>query len=158
LIARSVAACGDGVSSSDGATSVEGAGVGGSSAATGGAGTNVGGGPEFSKGTGQEAQPEVPYPPGPYGSIIGATISNLEFFGFPDPQSSTLELKLIRLSDFYNPTGAELFPEGSPYGGGLPKPKAVLINAGAMWCTPCKYEMQTVLPPAYSTYKPAGAE
>ena len=98
------------------------------------------------------------YAPGPYGVVQGKTIANYEFLGFVNPLADSSTLQTIKLGDFYNPTGSEVFPEGSLYGAGKPKPKALLINVSAVWCGPCQYEADEILPVEYAKYKPLGGE
>jgi hypothetical protein len=66
-------------------------------------------------------------------------------------------LQLIQLADFYNPDGQQTFAADSPYGAG-PKPKALLINVSSVWCGPCNYEADQVLPGEYLKYQPQGGE
>jgi hypothetical protein len=100
----------------------------------------------------------VDYPAGPYGIMEGDTIPNFELAGFPDASVDNSTLVSIKLEHFYNPTGSDVFPAGSPYGAGTPKPKALLFNIAATWAAPCNNEAATVLPPKYETYAPAGGE
>lgn len=107
-----------------------------------------------------EPQVEVTdaYPAGPYGVIEGRVIANYAFVGYVNPVADSSMLQPIKLEDFYNPTGTEVYPEGSPYGAGLPRPKALLINVSAVWCGPCQVEADEVLPVEYAKYKPLGGE
>lgn len=111
------------------------------------------------------------YPAGPYNVQPGDVIADFAFEGFANPKVASIELRPIRLSDFYNPHADDadyapsdpsvddrLFPKGSPYGEGTPKPKALAIDIGAIWCGPCNYEAKTELPPRYSKYQPLGGE
>lgn len=115
--------------------------------------------PEF-EGGGQEAVPEIAYPAGPFGINRKSVVRNYEFLGFIDPSAEGGRdgFLPVSLSDFYNPTGKELFPEGSPYGAGNPKPKALGIVVSARWCGPCQQEARDVLPGKYAALKPKGAE
>lgn len=98
------------------------------------------------------------YPSGPYGVKPGSVIANYRFQGFPDSTKSMAMLEPIALGDFYNPTGKDVFPKGSPYGEGNPKPKALVIDVGSVWCGPCNLEAGTVLPKLRSKYQPQGGE
>lgn len=116
--------------------------------------------PPFPEGQGQEANSGIAYPSGPYGVTKGSTIDNYSLVGFPDSTvaadpNATVP---IQLSDFYNPTGEDVFPEGSVYGAGQPKPRALLIDISALWCSPCQFEAQKILPGLYAKYQPLGAE
>ncbi|MFO0615021.1 MAG: TlpA disulfide reductase family protein [Polyangiaceae bacterium] len=115
--------------------------------------------PPFPAGQGQ-AKTAISYPGGPYGVTKTSVITNFELAGFPAPAASADPTALvpITLADFYNPTGDGVYPAGSPYGEGQPKPKALLIDIGAVWCTPCQFEAKTILPKLYEQYKPLGAE
>lgn len=95
--------------------------------------------PEFVQ-VGQEEIPgSVEYAPGPYGYDKGKIIPNFKFIGFAS-YTSDPGMTWVQLADFYNPTGEDVFPEGSPYGAGTPKPKALLMMMSAAWCGPCKQE------------------
>lgn len=115
--------------------------------------------PPFPAGQGQK-KAAITYPGGPYGVTKSSVITNFTFPGFPAPETGKDPNALvdISLSDFYNPTGDGVYPAGSPYGEGNPKPKALLIDIGAVWCAPCQYEAKVILPPLYEEYKPRGAE
>lgn len=114
--------------------------------------------PAFPSESGQPAPLAAPYPEGGYGIQEGAVIENFQFIGFANALKSKDGLQVIALSDFYNPTGDETFPEGSLYGAGQPKPKALLVNIGSVWCGPCNEEARTMLPTKYAEYKPQGGE
>jgi hypothetical protein len=101
----------------------------------------------------------IPYPAAPYGVDIGDIIQDYEFPGFPDPiDRPTSELVPIKLSDFYNPTGQDTFPEGGPHPAGTPKPRGLLIVVSAVWCGPCQLEADEVLPEKHAQYEPLGGE
>jgi hypothetical protein len=106
---------------------------------------------------GQPASEQVAYPEA-VGWEIGRAIPNLVFVGYASYLNpiAGAELRFLQMSDFYNPTGSELFPEDAPYGAGLPKPTALLLDLSAVWCGPCKYESEVVLPAAYAKYAPQG--
>jgi hypothetical protein len=116
--------------------------------------------PLFPQGTGQakSGSATVVYPDGPYGISKESRAENFEFVGFPNAMADTSGARIIQLSDFYNPTGADVFPEGSPYGAGEPKPRALLIVVSSVWCGPCQYEASEVLPGLYAKYRPIGGE
>jgi hypothetical protein len=115
--------------------------------------------------------PTAAYPPGPYDVTQGATIPSFSFQGLVDAQKEDATLQPIALSDFYNPHAHDasyqpasaadddrLFPPGSPYGGGTPKPTALLIDVASVWCGPCNEEAKSVLNGLYAKYKPCGGE
>lgn len=114
--------------------------------------------PSFPEGTGQPANNAVTYPAGPYGINPGSIIANYEFVGFVNAQSDNSVTQLIQMADFYNPTGNDVYPEGSPYGAGKPKPKALLIDVASSWCFPCQEEASKVLPGKYEEYNPQGGQ
>jgi len=107
---------------------------------------------------GQEKGVAAEYPAGPFGVKKGAIISNYKFIGFPDVLTVSDSLNQIDLADFYNPTGDGVYPEGSPYGAGQPKPKVLLIDVASVWCQPCNIEAGTVLPGQHAKVKPLGGE
>jgi hypothetical protein len=107
------------------------------------------------------------YPEGPFGFAEGSILPNLEFLGFPDFVHRGAELRITKLSDFYNPTGAEVFGEELAYYGdgqvvprnleGLPmKPRAIVMLISSVWCGPCRTEAANVLPGEYAEWKPQG--
>lgn len=101
---------------------------------------------------------EPSYPAGPYGVARGQVIQNFEFSGFPAPDVDNSTMAPVRLQDFFNPTGDGVFPEGSPLGAGTPKPRAVGVVVGAVWCAPCQEEARRDLPREYARVKPIGGE
>lgn len=114
--------------------------------------------PEFTEGQGQQPNGSIQYPAGPFGISKGSIITNFQFVGFADASADTAGMQAIQLADFYNPTGTEVFPEGSPYGAGTAKPKALLIDVSSVWCGPCNEEADTVLPGKYAQFQPQGGE
>jgi hypothetical protein len=74
------------------------------------------------------------YPPGPYGTGIGATLEDFAFLGWHDPVAAAYDqtkLEQVRLSEYYDPEGSS----GS---------KLLWINASAVWCSVCRSEMQDI--------------
>ena len=116
--------------------------------------------PTFPNGTGQpeRGSSAVQYVAGPYGMGANSTIPNLEFIGFPNAALDNKAMRPIQLADFYNPTGTEVYPDGSIYTPGAPKPKALVIDVASVWCFPCNEAADTILPPKYLQYKPLGGE
>ncbi len=127
--------------------------------------------PDFAENSGQAAKSELAYPAAPWGIKKGAVIKNYKFVGFPNPSLVKNATDLIELAQFYNPHADDptympaspaeddrLFPPGSPHGEGNPKPKALVIDAAAVWCGPCNQEAKTTLPPLHLKYKPMGGE
>jgi hypothetical protein len=87
------------------------------------------------------------YPGPPFGLAVGAVIPDFVLTGFPRPMSlGHTALQQIQLSDFYNPGGHDVFPAGSPYGAGIPKPRALILTSAAAWCAPANFEAQSELP------------
>lgn len=114
--------------------------------------------PPFPEGQGQAPGGSDGYPAGPYGVEKGSTIANFKLSGLPNPEQSKGEQVEIQLADFYNPTGDGTFPEGSVFGEGTPLPRVLLVNIGAVWCQPCQYEADVVLPVHYEEYSPLGVQ
>ena len=118
--------------------------------------------PPFPEGQGQLKNDKqgASYPAGPYGVTKGAIIADFVFTGFPAPRetSDPAQAVEIHLSDFYNPSGDDVYPEGSRYGAGEPKPKALLLDTSARWCSPCQEEAAHTLPDLYAQYHPLGVE
>jgi hypothetical protein len=112
--------------------------------------------PEFAPESGQIAIPGgLEYAPGPYGFVKGRVIPNFTFIGYPNFMAGS-GLTYVSLAEFYNPSGEEVFPEGSPYGAGTPKPRALLMIMSAAWCGPCKQEAAGPLKSHYPLYRPYG--
>lgn len=95
--------------------------------------------------------PAGSYPNAPYGTRQGATIENLQLYGWRNPVAAGFELEAagaVRLGDFYNPDGAR--GEGVEY---------IMINAVAAWCGVCRTEYQDMrTKQTYSTLAPRGLE
>lgn len=71
-----------------------------------------------------------PYPEGPYGDGLNATLPNYRFLGWNDPSAVDYDvekMELIELADFYDPDGTKDI-------------KLILINSSASWCPPCQAE------------------
>lgn len=111
------------------------------------------------------------YPTGPYGTTKGCILPQYQFVGFQNARRQSNATQTILLADFYNPhaddpdyapAGSDeddrLFPLGSYYGSGAPKPKALSISVSSSWCGACKHESKTVLPTKHALYKPQGGE
>jgi hypothetical protein len=114
--------------------------------------------PAFTDGQGQQAHNSKPYPEGPYGIGKGSVITNYKFIGYVNSVSDSTTLVEIQMAEFYNPDGNGVFEEGSVFPVGTPKPKALLIPVASVWCGPCNYEAESVLPGLYKEYKPQGGE
>lgn len=114
--------------------------------------------PEFPEGTGQAPQVQKDYPAGPYGVSKGSILRNIKLIGFPNAMKDATAMKEIQLADFYNPTGDGVYGDDTIFEPGTPKPKALLINVGSVWCPPCNEEAKSILPVAYAQYKPQGGE
>lgn len=113
--------------------------------------------PEF-EGGGQAPVGEQIYP-GPYGIGVGSVIPNYTFYGYPRASLNKAgALVPVTLSDFYNPTGDGVYPDNSPYGAGLPKPKALVLDRSAVWCPPCVHEASVVIPDKRKEYEGQGGE
>ncbi|HVY47402.1 MAG TPA: TlpA family protein disulfide reductase [Minicystis sp.] len=127
--------------------------------------------PSFQKGQGQAPQTGEAYPAGPYGINVGSVVENYHFVGYVNYVADHTDgMQEVQLADFYNPHADDpnydpgdgpddrVFPDGSPYGAGTPKPKALLIDVSSVWCPPCNDEAHYSLPGKYSAYKPQGGE
>lgn len=115
--------------------------------------------PEFPSGSGQEPRIDegFPYPPGPFGIGVGSVMINYQFLGYVDPlQDMGSGLVTIELAEFYNPTGDQLWGADSVFPEGTPKPVALMIDMSAVWCPPCQYEADVVLPVRHEQYRPLG--
>lgn len=132
---------------------------------------------EFAEGQGQAPVALPSYPDsGEWGTAKQTVIPNWSFIGYANSEDPNLQgLQLIQLADFYNPHGYEyaacvegggsdcaeqfpdaLFPEGSFWGAGQPKPRALSVGQSAVWCGPCNMEAKSILPGEYAKYKPLG--
>jgi hypothetical protein len=91
----------------------------------------------------------VDYPAGPYGTVLGATIENLEFLGWKHPDLAGYDVsqfEKVRLSDFYNPDGRNSL-------------KLLAVNASAVWCSVCRSEYEDMhTNGTYATYNKEGVE
>lgn len=114
--------------------------------------------PAFPEGTGQQPHNAKPYPAGPYGVGKLSIIANYKFIGYVNSVQDSGTLAEIQMADFYNPTGDGVYEEGSIFPAGSPKPKALLIPVASVWCGPCNFEADQVLPGLYAKYKPMGGE
>jgi hypothetical protein len=85
-------------------------------------------------------------------------VPNYKFYGYPRPTSDKTALMEINLADFYNPTGSDAYPAGSPYGAGTPKPRAVILDRSAVWCGPCNQEARTEIPAKRQEFASQGGE
>ncbi len=88
------------------------------------------------------------YPAGPAHFTEGAVIPSYGFTGVAAPGTGDRTLRTIALADFYNPTGQALFPPGSPWGEGKPKPRALLVDFATGWSEVSLDDVQTSLPAA----------
>ena len=111
--------------------------------------------PEF-QGGGQLGNGEVgdSLYPGPYGIGTGSVVPNYQFYGYPRASLSKAYVDRIELAHFYNPTGTEVYPAGSPYGEGTPKPLAIVLDRSAIWCGPCNIEAAEDIPRNRLKYAP----
>lgn len=137
--------------------------VGGAIALIGCGSTGDGGGdgqlaPTFPEGTGQDAHDTLAYPEGPYGVGKGSVLANYKFVGYANAMKVSDSLQSIQLAEFYNPTGDGKYEAGSVFEVGTAKPKALLLTVSAVWCGPCNYEADQILPGLYAKYKPQGGE
>lgn len=149
LLALAVAACGDEPAGSD-----DDGGGGGSSASTSDAASTSTGPATPPGGAGQPAN--AAYPEGPFGVGVGSVVHNFEFVGYTRPDVDKADMEVVSFSDFYNPTGTDVFPEDGRAWAGLPKPKALAISVTAYWCPPCKKEWGEDIPPLQAEFGPKG--
>jgi hypothetical protein len=111
------------------------------------------------------------YPKGPYDLGQGATVRDQSFPGFANALADSAQIQTLSFADFFNPhvldetyqpAGPEvddrLFPPGSPYGAGKPKPRALLLDIASVWCGPCNEEAKDLLPAKHARYAPCGGE
>jgi hypothetical protein len=111
------------------------------------------------------------YPAGPYGTAKGSIVARYTFVGFQNAQADHSATQPIQLADFYNPHADDasyapadaaqddrLFPAGSLYGSGAPKPRALSITVSSSWCGACRNEAKTMIPARHLKYKPLGGE
>ncbi len=89
---------------------------------------------------GQVAPGGPGYPAGPYGVGEGMVAADAAFWGFARPGEQVSKPQAMRLSDFYNASGAERYPAGSIYQPGAAKPRALVLRWDAEWETVCKME------------------
>lgn len=134
---------------------------------------------EFADGQGQLATDLPDYPNrADWGLDVENVIPDWSFIGYANAEDPNLSgMQLIRLSDFYNPHGYDyadcvkggatdcatkfpdaVFPKGSPWGEGQPKPRALSIGQSAVWCGPCNIEAKSILPGKAAKYQPLGGQ
>jgi hypothetical protein len=97
------------------------------------AGGTASAGPTDAPGAGPDYRKQD-YPPGPYGTGLGATLENYSFLGWRDPLAAGYDLAQlapVHLADFYNPDGRSQI-------------RYLWINASAVWCSVCRAEMQDI--------------
>lgn len=125
--------------------------------------------PDFDPGAVQTKNVQAAYPAGPYGVGKGSILPNFSFVGFANAVEKNDSNQLIQMADFYNPHGKDssyqpasaaeddrLFPAGSPYGEGKPKPTVLAIDVASVWCGPCNLEAKCVLPVHHERYSACG--
>lgn len=74
-----------------------------------------------------ESEGDAAYPSCPYGTTVGEVVANASFEGFPSYESAGEGTKPISFADFYDPEGERPI-------------ELLFVNAGAVWCSPCKEE------------------
>ncbi|MBM4356492.1 MAG: hypothetical protein FJ096_00120 [Deltaproteobacteria bacterium] len=134
---------------------------------------------EFQEGQGQLPYAQPTYPSrAEWGTGEQKVVPNWTFIGYANSEDPALAgVQQFSLADFYNPNGYEyaacvkggatdcatrfpdaLFPQGSPWGAGLPKPRALSVGQSAVWCGPCNQEAKSLLPGKYKEYQPMGGQ
>ena len=100
------------------------------------------------------------YPVEDIGSAVGMVIKNYQFESYVNPAIETGEdaQTLLSMGDFFNPTGDGVYGEDTPFEAGTKKPRALVINAGAVWCGPCKEEAANELPKHFDELAPKGMQ
>jgi hypothetical protein len=125
--------------------------------------------PDFEAGATQTRAQPASYPAGPYGVGKGSIIPNFKFIGYANAVEKNDGMQVIALGDFYNPHGRDanykpasaaeddrLYPPGSQYGEGKPKPTVLAIDVASVWCGPCNAEAACVLPVHQERYGACG--
>jgi hypothetical protein len=98
--------------------------------------------------------PQSGQAPAATGYGIGSVLPNFALVGYVDPTAQAGQPRqIIRMAEFYNPTGVGVHEEGSVFPVGTPKPLALLVDMSARWCSVCQYEAETVLPPKIRKYR-----
>lgn len=107
--------------------------------------------------TGYAEISEFTYPDGPYGFDVGDILPDYAFLGYANyAQPIVPGLQIVRMSDYYNPTGQEVYGAASAYGPGKAKPQALNLVISSGWCGPCQQEAAVILPPKYDELSPGG--
>lgn len=73
-----------------------------------------------------ESEDDNGYPSCPYGTTVGEVVANASFEGFSSHDRAGEGLKTVSFADFHDPDGNG--------------PRLLFVNAGAVWCAPCKEE------------------
>lgn len=93
----------------------------------------------------------IAYPSGPYGTKLGATIENMDFYGWRTPSGVNFDLaraETLRFSDYYN--SAAVAGQGVEY---------ILLNVVASWCSVCRREYtEMATNQVYASLAPRGLE
>jgi hypothetical protein len=136
---------------------------------------------DFAEGQGQLPIEQAAYPSNAdWGTDVDKVVPNWSFIGFANAEDMALQGKgyqMVSLGDFYNPDGYvfadcvesgatdcaakypdAVFPEGSPWGAGKPKPRALSVGQSAVWCGPCNQEAKSILPGKVEKYAPLGGQ
>ncbi len=98
------------------------------------------------------------YPSGRRGCEKGEIIPDFELVGFVDPSASLTRMIPIRLSDFHNATGSDVYPPGSPFEVGAPRPRALLVQFGAIWSADARAEAGAILGALHARTRQRGGE